>query len=387
MDFLLICPEGEDLPWQETTVAATAARASAPLLERLGAPGFFVAETAPRFRLPGGFVSVRPDEAAARLRNLPEEARGIALAAGVCDPPLDRLEAMLGGSPGERPEPLLNQAGHVVAVSWTARVAADALAPTFDETVAGVELPRRASRVLGVQRIRDAASWTDALRTARRQTARGLLLAGVLLEDPDTLWADSTCAVAAGVRIGPAVTLLGRTRIAAGAEISAFCRLEDTEVGPGARVLSHTTVTGATLRQEARVGPHAHVRQDTVLEPGARAGAFTETKQTVLGRGASLSHLAYLGDADLGEQANVGAGAITCNFDGRRKRRTLIEAGAFVGSNVTLVAPVRIGRGAFVAAGSVVVDDVPDGAMAIARGRQELKPGRAAGRFRGADAV
>ncbi len=389
MNFLLLCsegPAGRDLPWRGTTVAEAAARAAAPLVSD-GAVALVVGAPAPDVRLPDGFETATPKEAAARLRALPEGSSGLALAAGVCDPPLDRLGGLIEGVTAERPAPLLNQAGHLIAVGWTAAALADAVAPTFDETVSGVELPRRANRVLGVVRISGAASWSEALLTDRRRTARNLLQAGVLVEDPDTLWADATCRIEPGARIGPSVMLLGSTSVAAGAEVSAFCRLENTEVRAGARVLTHTTISDSVIGREAKVGPFAHIRPNTRLEPGAFAGAFTETKNAVLGRNSALPHLSYLGDAEVAHRVNLGAGTITCNYDGRGKHKTVIEAGAFVGSNAILVAPVRIGRRAFVAAGSVIVEDVPDEAMAIARGRQAVKPGRAAGRFEGADEV
>ncbi len=390
MHFLLLCSEGagRDLPWQGASVAETAAAAASALLERCpgGAVALFVGD-APPASLPAGFAAATPGEAAARLRALPSDARGITLAAGVIEPPLDRLAGLVDETPAGPPTPLLNQAGHRLAVAWTAHDCAAALGPNFDQTVSGVETPRRAARVLGVARVSDAASWSDALRASRRRTARRLLAAGVLLEDPDTLSADPTVEVEPGARIGPSVELFGTTRIAAGAEVAAFCRLENTEVGRRARILSHSTISDSVIRRDAKVGPFTHVRPNTRLEPGAFAGAFTETKNATLGRNSALPHLSYLGDSDVAHRVNLGAGTVTCNYDGRGKHRTVVEAGAFVGSNAILVAPVRIGRKAFVAAGSVIVEDVPDGALAIARGRQAVKPGRAAGRFEGADEV
>lgn len=155
----------------------------------------------------------------------------------------------------------------------------------------------------------------------------------------------------------------------------------------GARVLSHCVLLDSSIGRDAKVGPFAHIRPNTRLDPESFAGSFVETKNAVLARRAALPHLSYVGDADVGVRANLGAGTITCNYDGRGKYRTVVEAGAFVGSNAILVAPVTIGRRAFVAAGSVIVEDVPEGALAIARGRQAVKPGRAAGRFEGADEV
>jgi bifunctional UDP-N-acetylglucosamine pyrophosphorylase/glucosamine-1-phosphate N-acetyltransferase len=125
----------------------------------------------------------------------------------------------------------------------------------------------------------------------------------------------------------------------------------------------------------ARIGPFAHIRPLSEVGENAHVGNFVELKKTVLGRGSKANHLAYLGDSTIGEGANIGAGTITCNYDGVNKNQTVIEDGAFIGSDSQLIAPVRIGKGAYVAAGSSITQDVPDGALAIARGRQETKPG------------
>jgi bifunctional UDP-N-acetylglucosamine pyrophosphorylase/glucosamine-1-phosphate N-acetyltransferase len=129
------------------------------------------------------------------------------------------------------------------------------------------------------------------------------------------------------------------------------------------------------VADDARVGPFAHLRPGATLGPNAHVGNFVELKKTTLGAGSKANHLAYLGDATIGDNVNVGAGTITCNYDGVAKHQTVVEDGAFVGSNATLVAPVTVGRGAYVAAGSAVTEDVPAGALGIGRGRQENKPG------------
>jgi bifunctional UDP-N-acetylglucosamine pyrophosphorylase/glucosamine-1-phosphate N-acetyltransferase len=149
-------------------------------------------------------------------------------------------------------------------------------------------------------------------------------------------------------------------------------------VGPGATIRAFSHLEGCTVGENAIVGPFARLRPGTVLEAGAHVGNFVELKATRLGAGAKANHLAYLGDADVGEGANIGAGSITCNYDGATKHRTVIGAGAFIGSDTALVAPVTVGAGAITAAGSVITDDVAPDALAIARGRQVQKPGRAA---------
>jgi bifunctional UDP-N-acetylglucosamine pyrophosphorylase / glucosamine-1-phosphate N-acetyltransferase len=143
-------------------------------------------------------------------------------------------------------------------------------------------------------------------------------------------------------------------------------------------VLNFCVITGARIAAGARVGPFTHLRPEADVREDAHVGNFVELKKTVLGAGSKANHLAYLGDATIGEKVNVGAGTITCNYDGVRKNRTVIEDGAFIGSDTQLIAPVRVGRGAYVAAGSSITKDVPDGALGIARGSQVNKEGWAA---------
>lgn len=195
-----------------------------------------------------------------------------------------------------------------------------------------------------------------------QQRRRGELLdEGVVMPAPETVFLAADCQVAPGAVIEPYVVLGPGVRIGAAAVIHSFSHLESAVVDEG-----------------ASVGPFARLRPGTVLEAGARVGNFVETKATRLGKGAKANHLSYLGDATIGAAANIGAGTITCNYDGFAKHRTEIGEGAFIGSNTVLVAPVRVGNGAIVGAGSTVTEDVPDDALAIARGRQATKPGRAA---------
>jgi bifunctional UDP-N-acetylglucosamine pyrophosphorylase/glucosamine-1-phosphate N-acetyltransferase len=152
------------------------------------------------------------------------------------------------------------------------------------------------------------------------------------------------------------------------------------EVGPGARILDHCLLRECIVGEEASVGPFSHVRPETRIGARARVGNFVELKKTRLGDGSKASHLSYLGDASIGPGVNIGAGTITCNYDGVRKHPTRIEAGAFVGSDAVLVAPVTVGEGAYVGAGSTVTEDVPRDALALGRARQVVKPGWAARR-------
>lgn len=189
---------------------------------------------------------------------------------------------------------------------------------------------------------------------------------------------------AAGVRIGPDAAiapgaeitgpceLYGHTRLEAGARVESHCRLSDTLVGPDAWVRSFCHAEQAEIGSLCRVGPYARLRAGTVLEEGAAAGNFVEMKKSRLGRGAKAGHLAYIGDAEIGPGANIGAGAITCNYDGRNKHVTRVGREAFIGSNTALVAPVSVGDRALVGAGSVITKDVPDDHLGIGRAPQQI---------------
>jgi bifunctional UDP-N-acetylglucosamine pyrophosphorylase/glucosamine-1-phosphate N-acetyltransferase len=183
--------------------------------------------------------------------------------------------------------------------------------------------------------------------------------------------------------IYPDVIVDGATTIAEDCRIYPGCRIADCTLGRGVHVLDHSIAVDSRIGAGARIGPFAHLRPGSVLGRDTKVGNFVELKQARLGDGAKASHLTYLGDARVGAGANIGAGTITCNYDGHAKHETVLGAGVFVGSNSQLVAPVVVGRGAYVAAGSTVTEDVPPGALAIARSRQRNIPGWAAKRRRG----
>jgi bifunctional UDP-N-acetylglucosamine pyrophosphorylase/glucosamine-1-phosphate N-acetyltransferase len=174
-----------------------------------------------------------------------------------------------------------------------------------------------------------------------------------------------------------AVVLRGATRIGAGARIDVGSVLTDVTVAAGAQVKPYTVAQSSTIGEKAQIGPFSHLRPESTIEADAHIGNFVETKKTIVRKGAKANHLAYLGDGDVGEGANVGAGTIFCNYDGFKKHKTDIGPGAFIGSDSQIVAPVRIGAGAYVATGTTVTKDVPDGALAISRVRQENKEGYA----------
>jgi carbonic anhydrase/acetyltransferase-like protein (isoleucine patch superfamily) len=201
-------------------------------------------------------------------------------------------------------------------------------------------------------------------------------LDGVVLHDPARIWIEAGVTVAAGAELWPGVVLRGATRIGR-ASIGAGCVLTDTEVADGATVKPYTVSDGARIGPDSAVGPMAHLRTGAVLESDVKVGNFVEVKKTTLRAGAKASHLTYLGDAEIGANANIGAGTITCNYDGYNKWRTTIGAGAFVGSNTALVAPISIGAGAIVGAGSTVSSDVPDDALVVERADVRLMKGTA----------
>ena len=209
----------------------------------------------------------------------------------------------------------------------------------------------------------------------RQQKNEELMAAGVTLIDPATTYIDADVIVGADTVIYPCVFLEGSTKIGSACEIHSGTRIVNSTVGDRVCVKNHTVVTDSTVETGAIVGPFAHIRPGSAVGENAHVGNFVELKKTALGTGAKANHLAYLGDATIGPKTNVGAGTITCNYDGDHKHQTVIGSGVFVGSNSTLVAPVTIADGSYIAAGSAVTTDVPAGALAIGRARQENKDG------------
>ena len=226
-------------------------------------------------------------------------------------------------------------------------------------------------------RVRSAADWARAVQILRRRTCQRLVARGVLLDDPDTAQVDPDVTVGRGTRIRSWVVIEGASRIGSHCDIGSFTHIVDSVVGSHTVLLDHCYIRGSHIGRRAQVGPFAHLRPQSTLGNDSKVGNFVEMKKSVLGAGSKAPHLSYLGDARIGRKVNVGAGTITCNYDGSAKHQTVIEDGAFIGSDVQLVAPVRIGRGAYVAAGSSIVEDVPAGSLAIARARQVVKMGYA----------
>ncbi len=216
--------------------------------------------------------------------------------------------------------------------------------------------------------------------TLRARKNREVLFAGVTLEDAATTYIDVDVAIGADTIVGPGVELQGTTTIGERCRIHAGCRLTNATIGDRVTVLDHSVIADSRVDAGARIGPFAHIRPLSEVGENAHVGNFVELKKTTMGRGAKANHLAYLGDATIGAGANIGAGTITCNYDGVNKHQTVIEDGAFIGSDSQLIAPVRIGAGAYVAAGSSITTDVPADALGVARARQENRPGWAAAR-------
>ncbi|HET7500326.1 MAG TPA: bifunctional UDP-N-acetylglucosamine diphosphorylase/glucosamine-1-phosphate N-acetyltransferase GlmU [Kofleriaceae bacterium] len=222
--------------------------------------------------------------------------------------------------------------------------------------------------------------------SARRQINEAWMRAGVTLVDPSTTYIDADVGpLGKDVWIAPGVSLRGKTRVGDGARIDCGAVLTDVQVADHAYVKPYSVLSEAVLGSRAEVGPFTHCRPGTRIDEDARVGNFVETKKAHLMAGAKANHLAYLGDASVGAKANIGAGTITCNYDGFRKYQTTIEAGAFIGSDSQLVAPVTVGRDAYVGSGTTVTKDVPSGALALTRVKQVNVEGWAQ-RFRDSNA-
>ena len=217
------------------------------------------------------------------------------------------------------------------------------------------------------------AELVDLDRTFRREKALSLMAAGVTIFYPDTCVIDSDVEAAADTVIEPFVQLLGHTKIGADCRIRSYSVITNSEIGDGVLVRPGCVMENARVARGALLGPYSHLRPGSDIGEGARVGNFVETKKVKLGRGSKANHLTYLGDAEIGAGVNIGAGTITCNYDGVHKYTTVIEDGVFVGSDSILVAPLKLGKGSYVAAASCITDDVPEEALALGRSRQIVK--------------
>jgi len=210
-------------------------------------------------------------------------------------------------------------------------------------------------------------------RAFRERKVRELMLAGVTVEKPDTVTVDDAVLIGMDTVVGPFAQILGNTKIGEGCRIGGCTIIRDSELADGVEIGPFTVVESSRIAAGAHAGPYSRLRMGSEIGQGARVGNFVELKKTRLGEDARANHLAYLGDSTIGAGVNIGAGTITCNYDGRTKSQTTIGNGVFVGSNSTLVAPVEIGDGAYLGAGSVITQSVPPDALAIGRARQVVK--------------
>jgi bifunctional UDP-N-acetylglucosamine pyrophosphorylase/glucosamine-1-phosphate N-acetyltransferase len=226
-----------------------------------------------------------------------------------------------------------------------------------------------------IRGINSRSELAEVSRLVRQKKNEELMAAGVTLVDPATTYIDPDAEIAADTVIHPGVVIEGRTRVGAACEIQAYVRISDSEIGDKVTINSFCLISGAQVAQGAAIGPFAHLRPGSSVGENAKIGNFVELKNTSLGPRSKANHLSYLGDATIGADVNVGAGTITCNYDGVNKHRTVVGDGAFIGSDSQLIAPVTVGEGAYVGAGSSITDDVPAGALGIARGRQSNKEG------------
>ena len=212
-------------------------------------------------------------------------------------------------------------------------------------------------------------------RAFQRREVMALCAQGIRFADTARIDVRGTVRAEGDVEVDVDVVFEGEVVLGEGVRIGPFCRLKDVVLGPGTEVRAHCDLEGARTEGAVTVGPFARLRPGAVLADGVHVGNFVEVKKSTLGVGSKANHLTYIGDAEIGAGVNVGAGTITCNYDGVNKSKTVIADGAFIGSNSALVAPLRIGEGATIGAGSVITKDAPDGALTVARGRQQTLAG------------
>ena len=254
----------------------------------------------------------------------------------------------------------------------------DIIAAAVGSSLAVVGVPcDDPEEMLGVNDRLQLARVHDVLR---RRVLERLMRAGVTVVDPGSTWVEPGVRVGADSVLFPGATLQGGTVVGAGCHIGPHTRVRDSRIAPGSVITDCCVIEEAAIGLRCHVGPFAHLRPGTRLAAGVRVGNFVETKKARLGAGAKASHLSYLGDARIGRRVNVGAGTITCNYDGYSKFKTVIGDDVFIGSDTQLVAPVRVGRGALVAAGTTVTKDVPAGALVVSRTPQKTVAGWAARR-------
>jgi bifunctional UDP-N-acetylglucosamine pyrophosphorylase/glucosamine-1-phosphate N-acetyltransferase len=222
------------------------------------------------------------------------------------------------------------------------------------------------SEILGINNRLDLA---DASQKVNQKTLHDLMLQGVTIVDPNSTFIEQGVKIGQDSIIYPFTIIEKDTKIKSSCLIGPYSHLINADIGKGVRVWA-SIIESSTVKEGANIGPYAHLRPETVVEKRAKIGNFVELKKTIMGEGSKASHLTYLGDTTIGKRANIGAGTITCNYDGEKKNKTIIEDGVFIGSNNSLVAPVKLGKDSYTGAGSTITKDVPAGNLAIARSRQ-----------------
>lgn len=376
---------GEDIVWVEQPQPKGTGHALLSVRESLRADGAVLV-------LSGDAPLVRP----ATLRALLDQARrgwGSLAVADVADPGSlgrvvhgeGRLERIVeaADASGRELEIRTVNAGHYALPSpeifdWLERLDAgnrqgelyltDAVSAAARENPVACVRVDDASEVLGVNSRTELAA---VQRVLYRRNVEALLEAGVTVLDPESAWVDAGVTVGQDSVLHPGVTLLGASRVGRGCTVHTGVWLRDTVLADEVDVLPYSVLDGARVASRCSVGPFARLRPQAILEEGARVGNFVEVKKSTLGPGVKASHLAYLGDSSVGAGANIGAGVITCNYDGKTKNRTVIGEGAFVGSDTILIAPVEVGAGGYTGAGSVITRNVPEETLAVGRARQK----------------
>lgn len=256
-----------------------------------------------------------------------------------------------------------------------------------------IEIGKKAGRVVHAEVLADPneilgvntrAELAGLARLLRARTNAALMESGVTLVDPDTAYIDPDVRVGADTVVHPFVSLEGATTVGSRCEIQSGVRVTASHLGDDVVVLNHSVIQESSIASGSRIGPFARLRPKSTIYSQVHIGNFVEVKKSSIGEGTKIGHLSYVGDSTVGAGVNIGAGTITCNYDGVAKHRTTIGDRAFIGSDSTLVAPVSVGDGAYVAAGSAITEDVPAGALGVARSRQTVKPGWATQRLKAA---
>jgi bifunctional UDP-N-acetylglucosamine pyrophosphorylase/glucosamine-1-phosphate N-acetyltransferase len=223
--------------------------------------------------------------------------------------------------------------------------------------------------------INDRYELAQAVEILRQRKIISLAKSGVTIYDPSNTWIDLDVKIGSDSILYSSVILEGKTVIGKGCLLYPFVHVKDSRIGNEVKILTSTMIEESTIESGAQVGPFSHLRPKSLVKAGAKVGNFVEMKNTVFGKGSKAGHLSYLGDAEVMDNVNIGAGTITCNYDGQKKHKTIIEEGAFIGSGTELIAPVKVGKESYVGAGSTITKDVSPGALAVSRRRLFEKPG------------